>query len=100
MSQAEHEVYSITSAQESRHEDISLRTRNYLISMSIRVVCFAGAVFVEGWMRWAMLIAAAVLPYFAVLYANTGQENKNYQASYFEEHEQSLPFNMTKGLHR
>ncbi len=38
--------------------------------MSLRVICFVAAVFVHGWLRWACIIAAAVLPAIAVLIAN------------------------------
>jgi hypothetical protein len=68
------EAIRITTAAESREHDISVRQRHYLFSMSIRVVCFVGAVIagVNGvnWL-WPLLIAGAiVLPYVAVVGAN------------------------------
>ncbi|NTW39021.1 MAG: DUF3099 domain-containing protein [Cellulomonadaceae bacterium] len=50
------------------------RTRRYLLQMTIRVVCFLGAVVVDHWTRWLLLAGAVVLPYVAVVLANVGQE--------------------------
>lgn len=46
--------------------------RRYGITMLIRVVCFALTVLVTpyGWYTWVFAIAAAVLPYIAVVFAN------------------------------
>lgn len=63
-------VYSVTSAATSATADQSSRVRRYLIMMGIRVLCF-GLVFVTtGWVRWAAIIGAVALPYFAVIVAN------------------------------
>jgi hypothetical protein len=63
-------VYSVTSAATSTTDDQDQRVRRYLTMMGIRVVCF-GLVFVtSGWMRWAAIIGAVVIPYFAVVIAN------------------------------
>ena len=44
--------------------------KRYLIMMGIRVACF-GLVFVtSGWVRWAAVAGAVVIPYFAVVIAN------------------------------
>jgi hypothetical protein len=64
----------ITTAGTSRNEEIAARQKRYLISMSIRSVCFIGAVFAGlnhiTWL-WPILIAAAIiLPYIAVVSAN------------------------------
>jgi hypothetical protein len=64
----------ITTAAASRNADIASREKRYIISMSIRSVCFIGAVvtFIAGitW-AWPILIAGAlVLPYVAVVMAN------------------------------
>lgn len=67
-------VVSITSAAPSLSDDVARRTRRYLIQMSIRVVCFLGAVLVDHWTRWLLLLGAVVLPYVAVLLANAGGE--------------------------
>ncbi|GGR67564.1 hypothetical protein J2S40_002069 [Nocardioides luteus] len=64
----------ITTAGRSRAEDIAIRQKRYAISMSIRSLCFIGAVIAGlagiGWL-WPILIAGAlVLPYLAVVMAN------------------------------
>jgi fatty acid desaturase len=64
----------ITSAAASRNEDLARRQRRYLLSMSIRTVCFIGAIVASllgiHWL-WPILIAGAlVLPYVAVVMAN------------------------------
>jgi hypothetical protein len=66
------EVHTITSAPASQHDDLGLRMRKYLISMSVRTVCFVLAVVFEGPVRWVFLAAAVVLPYVAVVMANAG----------------------------
>lgn len=69
------EVYRVTTAQTALSEEQSARVRRYLISMGIRTVCFLGAVFTEGWVRWALIVGAVILPYMAVIMANAGREN-------------------------
>lgn len=64
------EVYQITGARQAASVGRDFRTRRYLISMAIRTVCFLGAVFVHGWLRWVMIAGAIVLPYVAVVMAN------------------------------
>ncbi|CAN5247161.1 MAG: DUF3099 domain-containing protein [Nocardioides sp.] len=64
----------ITSAAVSPREELARRQRNYLISMSLRTVCFVGAVIAGmagiNWL-WPFLIGAAlILPYVAVVAAN------------------------------
>lgn len=72
------EVHRVTSAQESLSEEQRRRTRRYLISMSIRTVCFIAAIVAHGWLQWAFLAGAAVLPYLAVIAANAGRENDEF----------------------
>ena len=67
-------VYQISGARPGLTEDINGRTRRYIISMSIRTICFPIAVFTEGWVRWLFVAAAILLPYFAVIAANAGRE--------------------------
>jgi hypothetical protein len=64
----------ITSAAASRNEDIARRQKKYLLSMSLRTICFVGAIIASlagiHWL-WPILIAGAlVLPYVAVVMAN------------------------------
>jgi hypothetical protein len=63
-------VHTVTSAPTSTTDDQSARMKRYLIMMGIRVACF-GLVFVTtGWVRWAAIAGAVVIPYFAVVIAN------------------------------
>ena len=63
----------ITTATRSRSDDISGRQRRYVISMTIRTICFLLAVVSMGhWFMWAFLIASFVRPYVAVVMANAG----------------------------
>jgi hypothetical protein len=62
----------ITTAPTSHHEDIDRRRRRYLFSMAIRTMCFVGAVAVgPGWFRWVLVVGAFILPYIAVVMANS-----------------------------
>ncbi len=70
----EEPVASITGAAEPLTDDIARRTHRYLAQMTVRVVCFVGAVVVDHWSRWLLLVGAVVLPYIAVLLANAGRE--------------------------
>lgn len=69
-----HPVYRITGVRRGLAEDQSDRSRRYLISMGIRTVCFLGAVVAHGWLRWVLIVAAVVLPYLSVVFANAGRE--------------------------
>lgn len=71
------EAASVTSLPQAPKVEADKRTRRYLISMGIRIVCFALMVLVTpyGWYTWIFGIAAAVLPYIAVVAANTGQDS-------------------------
>ena len=42
--------------------------------MAIRTVCFVLAVLADGWLRWVLIALAIVLPYLAVVFANSGRE--------------------------
>lgn len=68
-------VVSITGARTSLADDVSARTRRYLISMTIRTVCFVGAVIASGPLRWFLVACAILLPYIAVVMANAGRES-------------------------
>lgn len=61
----------ITTAATSRNDDIALRQRRYVISMTIRTLCFIGAVVAgPGVLRWILVAGAVLLPYVAVVMAN------------------------------
>jgi hypothetical protein len=62
----------ITTANASREEDIAARQKRYLLAMGFRTVCFVAAIFVPtGWLRVVLIVAALVLPYVAVVMANS-----------------------------
>lgn len=42
--------------------------------MAIRTVCFIGAIIASGWLRWALVAGAVLLPYVAVVMANAGRK--------------------------
>ena len=67
-------TYRITTARKSVPDDQAARVRGYVISMSIRIVCFLLAVVTTGWVRWAFVAGALLIPYFAVVFANGGRE--------------------------
>ena len=61
----------ITTAPESPGSEMAHRQKRYMISMAIRTVCFVGAIIADGWLRWVLVAAAFVLPYVAVVMANS-----------------------------
>lgn len=68
------DVVRITTAAGNRADDIKARQKRYLYSMSLRTLCFVGAIIASmagvDWL-WPILIAGAlVLPYIAVVMAN------------------------------
>jgi hypothetical protein len=66
------DVVRITTAPESHEREMAHRQKRYMISMGIRTLCFVAAVLVgQGWLRWVLVAAAFVLPYIAVVMANT-----------------------------
>jgi hypothetical protein len=67
-------VYRITGARKGITEDVGARQRRYLISMGVRTVCFVLAIVASGWLRWVLVLAAVVLPYVSVVFANGGRE--------------------------
>jgi hypothetical protein len=65
----------ITTVAASRGQDIAVRQRRYLISMSFRVVCFVLAIVTGAALHWLWLalifiLIALVIPYLAVVAAN------------------------------
>ena len=70
----------ITTAPVTRADEQAGRQRRYLISMAVRTSCFIGAVAVgPGWLRWILVAGACLLPYLAVVFANTeGRRHDGY----------------------
>ena len=66
------DVVRITTAPESPEREMAHRQKRYMISMGIRTACFVAAIAVgDGWLRWILVAAAFVLPYVAVVMANS-----------------------------
>jgi len=66
------DVVRITTAPESHESEMAHRQKRYMISMGIRTLCFVGAIVVgQGWLRWVLVAGAFVLPYIAVVMANS-----------------------------
>lgn len=85
-------VYTVTDARRPMSEDIGYRERRYLITMAVRTVCFALSIVfattlgrVGVVLAFVALIAAVVLPYIAVVFANGGREPDS--AARFEPYE-------------
>ena len=74
-------------------EDITYRQHRYLIMMAIRTVCFGVAVlmFVNhlGWLTAIPAVGAIIIPWLAVVFANSGREPDNVRG--FMEHKTNLP---------
>ncbi|MGB0099366.1 MAG: DUF3099 domain-containing protein [Nocardioides sp.] len=72
------EPVRITTASTSPQADISARQRRYVISMTIRTLCFVAAIVVgPGWLRWVLIAAAVLLPYVAVVMANAASSRSD-----------------------
>lgn len=61
----------ITGAAPALSAEQAVRMRRYVWSMGIRTGCFVAAVATDGVWRWLFVFAAVVLPYVAVVAANT-----------------------------
>ncbi|MEO6822548.1 MAG: DUF3099 domain-containing protein [Candidatus Nanopelagicales bacterium] len=68
------EVHRITTAAPGLSADQIIRRRRYLISMTIRTLCFIGAVLAPPPWRWGLVVGAILLPYIAVVMANARRE--------------------------
>jgi len=67
----------VTSLPRAPRDEASARVRHYAITMGIRTFCFILVFAVQpmGWWTWVFAIAAAVLPYIAVVFANAGDDS-------------------------
>ena len=84
-------VHTVTSVQKSLAQDRAERTRRYLISMSIRTVCFVLFVVVDHPMRWVFVIGAVFLPYIAVVLANAVDRSGEGQLEAVDHQQRTLP---------
>ncbi|SHJ31899.1 Protein of unknown function [Tessaracoccus bendigoensis DSM 12906] len=65
----------ITNASRSQTLELAERQKRYLITMGIRTGCFLAFLIVPGWWKLVALGAAALLPAFAVLFANNADHH-------------------------
>jgi DUF3099 family protein len=75
----------ITTARRGLSESIRHREIRYLLSMGIRTACFIAAIIVHGPARWVLVVAAFILPYIAVVMANTAGEAESADLTGFAE---------------
>jgi len=64
-------LQSVTSLPPSPDEERHARAVKYTITMSVRVLCFLAIFVVPGWWRIIPVVGTVVLPYIAVVIANT-----------------------------
>ena len=69
-------MYTITSATGSRSADMQQRAGRYLVSMVIRTLCVVLVIVIPGPLRWVFAVGAIVLPYVAVVAANSAGERR------------------------
>jgi predicted tellurium resistance membrane protein TerC len=62
---------SVTSVDHSPENERRSRFIQYTVAMIIRVICIFLAVAIDNWMRWVFIAGAVLLPYFAVVAANS-----------------------------
>lgn len=67
---------SATSLPRAPRDESSARFRNYVILMTVRIVCFLLVLLITpyGWHTWLLAIGAVFLPYIAVMVANVGSQ--------------------------
>jgi hypothetical protein len=82
---------SISSAKYAHSDEIPGRMKRYVISMAIRTFCFIGAVIAPPPYRWFLIAGAVLLPYFAVVIANAGQE-QSYEPTLTVENQKQIEF--------
>ncbi len=75
MAKKDEQVFAISTAAPSLADQQKIRHRKYLISMTLRIICFSAALFTEGGWRWFFFVGAAVFPWVAVVVANAGVES-------------------------
>ena len=85
---------SVTDLPESPEDEHRRRVFQYVLAMSIRVVCVVACVWVRGW--WLLIPAAGaiVLPYIAVVLANVGHRRR---AAVLRPGNEALPLSSSGG---
>ena len=67
---------SVTDLPESPEDEHRRRVFQYVLAMSIRVVCVIACIWVRGWWLLIPAVGAIVLPYIAVVLANVGSRRR------------------------
>jgi len=76
------EPQSVTNLEVSPEVERRSRMIRYSIAMSVRMVCIVLAILVQGWLMWVCFALAIVLPYWAVVIANSrGSVKPNAKAT-------------------
>ncbi|HLS02921.1 MAG TPA: DUF3099 domain-containing protein [Beutenbergiaceae bacterium] len=89
-------VHQITSATRSQTEQIHARIVRYSWTMGVRTVFFVLAAVLHNWWSLLFIALSVVLPWIAVIYANSSAERHVVPATYIED--RALP--PTKEGHR
>jgi hypothetical protein len=75
----------ITSAQQSRLNEIRDRQRRYAYTMAFRTVCFVLAVLLlNGFLQFVAIAVSLVLPWIAVVVANGGPKRSQESPSLYQ----------------
>ncbi|MFI7581871.1 DUF3099 domain-containing protein [Kocuria kalidii] len=78
------DVHSITTTAEPHTQDMGHRMRVYSIQMALRIVCLIVFVAVDNlWVRGIAILGVAVLPWMAVLLANSNDRSTR-TSNYYE----------------
>lgn len=70
------EPQSVTNLGTAPEVERRSRMIRYSIAMAVRMVCIILAFVVQGWFMWVCFALAIVLPYWAVVIANSHGETK------------------------
>ena len=78
------DVHSITATAEPHTQDMGHRMKVYSIQMGLRIVCLIVFVAVDNiWVRGVAILGVAVLPWMAVLLANSNDRSSR-TSQYYE----------------
>ena len=61
----------VTDLHQSPDDERRSRMIRYSVAMTIRMICIVLAMVLQGWMMWICFAGAILLPYFAVVVANS-----------------------------
>lgn len=68
--------HTVTSLQDSPESERKARMIKYTVAMGVRLACIGACFFVSGWWLLAPAIGAVLLPYVAVVLANSVTSEK------------------------